>query len=87
MKTIADTWIEEGVEKGIAIGEVKAIKSLLATLLLQRFGEQSLSLMERINSIDDLALLNQLTPNLIWAATIEDAWTHFNDTMANLGVE
>ena len=83
VKTIADTWIEEG----ISIGEVKAIKNLLATLLLQRFGEQSALLMERINTIDNLALLNQLTPNLIWAATIEDAWTHFNDTMTRLGVE
>lgn len=68
MKTVADYWIEQGlqeglkqgIEQGIEQGRIEALQDDILDLLEIRFGQVNRQLMRHITAVSHLPLLRQL---------------------------
>ena len=60
MNTLADQWMEQGEQKGLIKGEVKASQNNLITVAQAKFGTLHPGLIEKIRSIQTLETLQSL---------------------------
>lgn len=69
MATLADMWIEEGIEKGIEQG-AKALQDAILGTLEARFGMISSKLRSQITAVFDLNELRQLVEHAALAGSL-----------------
>ena len=77
IETIADEWIEEGIQKGIQQGSVNAFRQSLLEVLDTRFGTVPESIVHRIEAVEEPVILSLLHRKALKAESI----AAFSETM------
>jgi hypothetical protein len=72
VKTIADSWMEEGVEKGRVEGGLNTARVILLGLLEDKFGQLQDDLVQRIKAVSDPAKLAQAARQTLRLDKLED---------------
>ncbi len=83
MPTIAESWVQEGIEKGIEKGRLQESQETILENLEIRFGTIPKSLSGAINKIEDLALLKNLRKETLLANSISEFQQKFGHLQAN----
>ncbi|MCL6447886.1 MAG: hypothetical protein K6U04_06995 [Armatimonadetes bacterium] len=69
---IVQDWINEGFEKGIEKGKVKAIRDDILDVLSERFGVVKKGIGKKLAAIDDPAVLRSLLKKSVKVESLEE---------------
>ncbi|MEZ4511339.1 MAG: Rpn family recombination-promoting nuclease/putative transposase [Chloroflexota bacterium] len=91
MKTVADYWIEQGmqegikqgIEQGIERGRIEALQDDILDLLEIRFGQVNRQLTRQLTAVSHLSTLRQLHREAATAPTLAAFTDRFNQLMAD----
>lgn len=72
VQTIAEAYIEEGVAKGVAKGQLLANRETLRRLLTLRFGNVPKAVLEQIDSTTDLARLQNALDQVLQLKSLDE---------------
>ena len=78
-----DQWISEGEKRGEQKGELKARHELLAKTLNSRFDIVKPNIVQRINSLQEVEVLNYLFNMAFKASSIEEFETYLSEVEKN----
>ena len=70
--TLTEKWIMEGLEKGKQEGLIKAKKDDIKSAILIKFGVLPKELEEKIETTDDIQILDEMFKKVILAGKIEE---------------
>lgn len=71
MQTVADYWIEQGLEEGLEQGRIQTLQETIVSLLEARFGELPPSVGARLAAMNDLPTLQALWLTAVNAETLD----------------
>jgi hypothetical protein len=70
--TLAETWMQQGIERGLAQGRRQELLAGLEVALQLRFGADGLALMPEIEAVEDVATLVAVRDALLSARSLDD---------------